>query len=277
MRRTFRALAVPAVAGLLLAGCSTATPNEEPTAADAPAVEATDPSDGGESESWPIVEDENGNVVENPEGLPMDDGGDEAVTGQGNVTTVEFGGDTYDLDMEALLAGTWSPDSRYFAEGLSGAKYLIEFDSEGPEELEAYREKVSAEPVSYVRIDIDNTEGMEDASAGNLIVVDSDGQEYDYESAFNAMDEWGPTMYDDGPEDENDGYYYALPNGTKIPEEEYTPLQNEGADLYNELLDTEASPRAKQTIWLIGAETPQTMAYFSLDDGMEQLYGMPLA
>lgn len=83
----------------------------------------------------------------------------------------------------------------------------------------------------------------------------------------------------DCPADENGGYYYALADGTKISEEEYIPRQNEGADLYNELLDTDASPRAKQTIWLIGDEMPETMSYFGLDDGRgrsscRQLHGV---
>ena len=206
----------------------------------------------------------------------MDDGGEDSASEEGNITSVEFGGETLDLDMNALTSGTWDPEARFYAENSSGAKYIIDFDADGPEDLEAYREKTGIDPVSYVRIDIDNTNGTNDATAGNLVVVDTDGQEYDFETAFIAMDEWGPSMYDDGPADENGGYYYALADGTKISEEEYTPLQNEGVDLYNELLDTDASPRAKQTIWLIGDEMPETMSYFGLDDGSEDLFGMPL-
>lgn len=276
MKRTVRLLAAPAVALVFLSACSGGTDEASPV--DTSPIEQAPggDSEAAESDSWPIVEDEDGNVVENPEDEPMDDGGDDAMYVEGNETSVEFDGESMELDMESMLEGTWSPDSRYYAEGVDGAKYLIEFDAEGPDDLEAYREKTGTGPVSYVRIDIDNTAGTTDAGAGNLVVVDANGQEYDYETAFIAMDEWGPSMYDDGPADENDGYYYALADGTKIPEEEYTPLQNEGVELYNELLDTAASPRAKQTIWLIGSETPDTMAYFGLDDGMEPLYGMPL-
>lgn len=275
MNRTARAAAIAAAATLLLAACGGSSETAEPTTAaeaEAGAEQTTDDPD-----SWPIVEDEDGNVVENPEDQPMDDGGDDTMYGEGNETSVEFDGETMELDMDAILAGEWNPDSRYYAESSSGAKYLIDFDAEGPEDLDSYREKTGAAPVSYVRIDIDNTNGTEDASAKNLIVVDAEGEEHEFETAFIAMDEWGPSMYDDGPADENDGYYYAFPDGRKISEEEYTPLQNEGVELYNELLDTHASPRAKQTIWLIGEEMPDTLAYFGLDDGAEDLYAMPVA
>lgn len=276
MKRTIRLLAGSAATMLLFASCGTSddTAPAENTAAHEASQADADQQD--KSNSWPIVEDEEGNVVENPEHQSMDDGGDDTEAGQGNVTSVEFDGESQEIDVDALAAGTWDPETRYYAEGASGAKYLIDFGAGGPEEIEAYREKTGVEPVRYVRIDIDNTQGSTDASAGNLIIVDGEGEEYDFEDAYVLVGDWQPSMYDDGPKDENDGYYYALPDGSKISEGEYTPLQNEGVELYNGLLDTEASPRAKQTIWLIGHEMPDTMAYFGLDDGTEPLFGMPL-
>lgn len=273
MTPRIRTLTAAAAAALLLAACG--------STADGPTSTESAPGQGAvedDSEAWPLVEDENGELETNPqgaEGAPYDNG-EVSDFPDGNETTVEICGETRDLDMDALLSGTWDLESQYFAESMTGAKYLIELNADGPEDLEAYREKTGTAPVSYVRIDIDNTEGMSDASASDLILVDSDGTEFHYETAFIAMDEWGPSMHDDGPKDENDGYYYALADGTKISEEEYTPLQNDGVELYNELLDTSASPRAKQTIWLIGDEEPSSMEYFGLGDGSEPLYAMPL-
>ena len=271
-----RSLALPAIASLLLAACGTSP--EEAVSPKAPTEQGATESIDDESESWPLVEDEEGNVEMPPQGadVPLDDGGDDSGLPEGNDTTVEFDGATRELDMDAILEGVWELESPYFAESSTGAKYLIEFNAQGPEDLESYREKAGGAPVSYVRIDIDNTAGMSEAGVGNLILVDSEGTEFDYETAFIAMDEWDPSMRDDGPKDVNDGYYYTLADGTEISEEEYTPLQNEGIDLYNDLLDTSASPRAKQTIWFISAETPTSLAYFGLDDGSEPLFAMPL-
>lgn len=271
-----RTLALTAITSLMLAACG--TPTEETGPTEQGTEQGATESVGDESEAWPFVEDENGYMEDDPQAadVPLDDGGDDSTLMEGDDSTVEFDGMTRELDMDALREGTWDLESPYYAESSTGAKYLIEFNAEGPEDLESYRERAGGAPASYVRIDIDNTGGMSEATAGNLIVVDAEGSEFEYETAFIAMDEWDPSMHDDGPEDVNDGYYYTLTDGTEISEEEYTPLQNEGVDLYNELLDTSASPRAKQTIWLIGAEPPTSLAYFGLDDGSDPLFGMPL-
>lgn len=96
MKRTIRLLAVPAATMLLLASCGAgneAAPVEDTAAQEVPQAEgeADDTGPEDESDSWPIVEDENGNVVENPEDQPMDDGGDDGAYDDGVVEAGEWG------------------------------------------------------------------------------------------------------------------------------------------------------------------------------------------
>ncbi|MGO2311653.1 MAG: hypothetical protein ACTH6A_06485 [Brachybacterium tyrofermentans] len=82
MKRTLRLLAAPAAAMLLLASCGTSdepAPAEDTAAQEATQADADAPEDEqvDDSDAWPIVEDEDGNVVEHPEDEPMDDGGDD--------------------------------------------------------------------------------------------------------------------------------------------------------------------------------------------------------
>jgi len=114
MNRTARTLALPLAAALLLAGCGDADPSDEPTPTSAPnAEDAPAALDGDESDSWPIVEDENGNVVENPEEEPIEQGWAEVGPGEwASYTRVtnEFTDDglepTAAVEMEVRLAST---------------------------------------------------------------------------------------------------------------------------------------------------------------------------
>lgn len=96
MKHTLRLLAAPAAAMLLLASCGTSdepTPAEDTAAQEAPqdGAEPADEEQGDESDSWPTVEDEDGNVVENPEDQPMDDGGGDEEYDAGVVEVGEWG------------------------------------------------------------------------------------------------------------------------------------------------------------------------------------------
>lgn len=110
MKRTIRLLAMPAAVMLILAGCGNSdqqaagetSADEETTTAEEAPVDESD-----ESEAWPIVEDEDGNVVDNPE----DEGWPEVAPGEWapytNVTN-EFTDDGLEpasaVDMEVRLA-----------------------------------------------------------------------------------------------------------------------------------------------------------------------------
>ena len=120
MKRTVRLLAPPAAAILLLSACSAGT-DESAAPADPTNVEeaAGTDTDTDESDSWPIVEDENGNIVENLE----DESGAFSLT-----------------------------DEPFFASTVTGAQITMTMDAQpdASEEiawLEQYREDVGGERV----------------------------------------------------------------------------------------------------------------------------------
>lgn len=233
MNRTLRSLIVPAAVALVLAGCSNAAPEREPTTDGATSVDQTDtPSDGDEASAWPDVDD-------------------------------------------AEEQGFYGP-GEYLAMNMTGAGFIMTIPATGPEDIEAYREATGQESVGYIQVDIDNTNGYEDASPYSATIVDSEGQELEYRSAFSVIEEWGPTMRDDGPEDVNDGYWYSMPDGTEISEDEYGRLNSQGIDVYNAYLDTSASPTAKKTVWLLGPEVPAEMTYIELSETMDSYQASPL-
>lgn len=164
----------------------------------------------------------------------------------------------------------------YLAMNMTGAGFIMTIPASGPDDIEAYREATGQAPVGYIKVEIDNSNGYEDAQPNGITIVDSEGQEYEYESAFIVIDEWGPTMRDDGPEDVNDGYWYSMPDGTEISEDEYGPLNSQGIDVYNAYLDTSASPTAKKTVWLLGPEVPQEMTYIELTEPAGSYQASPL-
>lgn len=195
MKRTARLLAISALATLILASCSTGDTNESnpQSGATEQAEEAAD-----ESDAWPIVEDEDGNVVENPEeeDAPMDDGGDDTAFEEGNVTSVEFGDQSYDFDMDALMAGAYPTDAAYYLEGMTGVKAIAEIGVEGPPGLEAYRASIGADPVTYIRFDVDNRQGTEEILMLELNMYDAEGQEYKFETMTSAKNDWSEDIED---------------------------------------------------------------------------------
>lgn len=164
----------------------------------------------------------------------------------------------------------------YLAMNMTGAGFIMTIPSDGPEDIESYREATGQDPVGYIKVEVDNSDGYEDAQPNGVTIVDSEGQEHEYESAFIVVDEWDPTMRDDGPEDVNDGYWYSMPDGTEISEEEYGALNSQGIDVYNEHLDTSASPTAKKTVWLIGPEVPEEMTYIEMTEPAGSYQASPL-
>ncbi|MCW1805269.1 DUF4352 domain-containing protein [Brachybacterium squillarum] len=80
MKRTVRLLALATAPVLLLAACGSSGADEVSPSTEAPAAEAATTD---ESDSWPIVEDENGNVEENPTGAS--DGGEDLGEDDGSV------------------------------------------------------------------------------------------------------------------------------------------------------------------------------------------------
>lgn len=205
MKRTLRALALPS-AILLLAACGTTNAPEEAPAADveateAPAADAPAASDGDESESWPIVEDEDGNVVENPE--------DEPAEGEG----------------AELFSLTEEP---FFASTTTGALITMTMaaQTESNEEiawLEQYRQDAGGDPVTYILSDVDNRDGSELINMYNISLYDEDGTEYACESSEGYVEEnWEPIwLYGSTDKDE-----YTSADGEPMDYEKAEELSN---------------------------------------------------
>lgn len=207
MKRTLRFLAAPAATLLLLASCGTSdepAPAEDTATQEAPQADAepADEEQADDSDSWPIVEDEDGNVVENPEDQPMDDGGDDTAIEEGNDTTVEFGDETLELDVQPMIDSQLPTTGRYYLEGMTGVQAIAEIGVEGPAGIEAFRESIGADPVTYIRFDVDNRGGSEEILMLELNMYDSEGQEYKFETLTSASNDWT-----EGIEDYTDEQY----------------------------------------------------------------------
>lgn len=241
MKRAIRPLAAPAVAMLLLASCgSSSEPTEEqpPAAQEAPAA-----SDGDESDAWPIVEDEDGNVIENPEDQPMDDGGDDTMfdsypmdwlDDEGNIVPFEFGdGELLEVDEDAINGDPVAPGARFYGISENGGDFVITTQIDPVEDLEAYREQAGGEPVGYMSVDVDNREGTENINMYQVAVYDAAGNEYIFTSADEVAGEWRELLGSDNVD-----------------------VYNEGVELSNKYLNQGASAHQRSTMILTGPELP---------------------
>lgn len=165
----------------------------------------------------------------------------------------------------------------FTAQNDTGAQFTIEIPTEAPADVEAFREAVGEEPVGYIKIEIDNTNGTDNAGPSDVHLVDENGDQYTYTSAFSVIGDWGPTMRDDGPEDVNDGYWYELPDGTELSEEEYDELNSQGRELYNTYLEDTAMPKAKAVAYYIGPEVPEKFLYVEVQEAMMPYIAEPAA
>src|SRR5699024_5684124 len=176
LNRRIRALAIPTAAILLLAACGTNETNQEEPATNIPATEAEVEVED-KSDAWPIVEDEDGNIVENPEDEPVED---EAMPAEdpvstdasGNVTAVEFGdGEILEFDMDAAVGDVaMSPGTRVYGLSENGGDFVIATEVNPVAELEEYRERAGGEPVTYMSVDVDNREGTENINMYQVAV-----------------------------------------------------------------------------------------------------------
>lgn len=236
MKRTIRLVAIPAIATLLLAACSTTNQETEP-APDQDQEQTQEQTEGEPSET----------DAEDTAAAAPDDEADPGEAGSG---------------VGSYEQGTFT------AQNETGATFTVQIPTDSPSDIEEYRQATGQEPVGYISIEIDNSSGTEDSSPSTVWLVDEEGNQLEYGSAAIVLGDWGPTMRDDGPEDVNDGYWYSLPNGTEISEDEYDDLNNQGTDLYNGYLESGAKPGATTSAIFIGPEVPETFVYVEVEEAL---------
>ena len=159
MKKTIaRFAAVAAVSTLALAGCGLPVEEEkEPVAA--PTIEAEEAAEGAAAEAVdaPAVEEEQ--------------------------------------EDEAPAAEQGGPGV-YQAPLMSGGTATVAVPGTGPEDLEQFRKDAGVDPVGYLVVEVDNTEGTEEAMVFEAEVVDSEGKTYTYEEVTSSTYDWVDTDYD---------------------------------------------------------------------------------
>ena len=84
----------------------------------------------------------------------------------------------------------------YQAPLMSGGTATVAVPGTGPEDLEQFRKDAGVDPVGYLVVEVDNTEGTEEAMVFEAEVVDSEGKTYTYEEVTTSTYDWVDTDYD---------------------------------------------------------------------------------
>jgi len=104
--------------------------------------------------------------------------------------------ETGNMEPEPQTAG----HGTYRVHAVSGTELEFQLpadlDHEAVTELEALREELGIEPVTYITADIDNRQGDTLAALPQINVYDADGTEYEFKSLPYSLPEWEPE-YDD--------------------------------------------------------------------------------
>lgn len=161
MKKTIaRAAAVVALSSLALAGCGL-TDEEKPVAA--PTIEAEEEALAEEAAAEaPAIEAE--------EEAPAEE--------------------------EEKPAAEQSGPGVYQAPLMSGGTATVAVPGTAPEDLEQFRKDAGVGPVGYLIVEVDNTEGTEEALVFTADVVDSEGKTYTYEELTTGTYDWTDTNYD---------------------------------------------------------------------------------
>ena len=198
MKKTIaRIAAVTATATLALAGCSL-TDEEKPVTA--PTIEQEAPAEEAAAAEAPAIEEQEEPAEEEP--------------------AVEESG-----------------PGVYQAELMSGGTATVAVPGTGPEDIEQFRKDAGADPVGYLVIEVDNTEGSEEAMVFEAEVVDSEGKTYTYEEVIAGMEGWSGNNYD---------------------------LMDREMELWDKY-PYSTRPSAKNTVPLIGPEVPEDVVAVFVD------------
>lgn len=161
MKKTItRAAAVVALSSLALAGCGL-TDEEKPVAA--PTIEAE-------------------------EGAPAEEAAAEAPAIEAE--------EEAPAEEEEKPAVEQSGPGVYQAPLMSGGTATVAVPGTAPEDLEQFRKDAGVGPVGYLIVEVDNTEGTEEALVFTADVVDSEGKTYTYEELTTGTYDWTDTNYD---------------------------------------------------------------------------------
>ena len=133
----------------------------------------------------------------------------------------------------------------YQAPLMSGGTATVAVPGQAPADLEAFREKAGADPVGYLVVEVDNTDGTEEAMIFEAEIVDSEGKTYTYEEVTIGMDGWTGDNFD---------------------------LMEEEMELWDKY-PYSTLPSAKNTVPLIGPEVPEDAVAVFIDYGQAERVG----
>lgn len=125
----------------------------------------------------------------------------------------------------------------YRAEIGDGAIATVAVPGTGPEDLEQYRKDAGVDPVGYLVIEVDNTNGTDEAMVFEAEIVDSEGKTYTYEEITTGTYDWSGDNYD---------------------------LMDRWLDLTDKYPYT-TRPSAKNTVPLVGPEVPEDIVAVFID------------
>lgn len=133
-----------------------------------------------------------------------------------------------DTEEEQAAASEGGPGV-YQAPLTSGGTATVAVPGTGPEDLEQFRKDAGVDPVGYLVVEVDNTDGTEEAMVFTADVVDSEGKTHTYEEVTTSTYDWVDTNYD---------------------------LMDRQMELW-EKYPYSTRPTAKNTVPLIGPEVPE--------------------
>ena len=84
----------------------------------------------------------------------------------------------------------------YQAPLMSGGTATVAVPGTPPEDLEQFRKDAGVDPVGYLVVEVDNTEGTEEALVFEAEIVDSEGKTYTYSELTTSTYDWTDTNYD---------------------------------------------------------------------------------
>lgn len=159
MKKTIaRTAAVAALSALALAGCGATTEEEKaPVAA-------------------PTIEQEAEEAAEEAAEAPAEEAAAE--------------------DTEEAPAAEQGGPGVYQAPLMSGGTATVAVPGTAPEDLEQFRKDAGVGPVGYLVVEVDNTEGTEEALVFEAEIVDSEGKTYTYEELTTSTYSWTDDNFD---------------------------------------------------------------------------------